>query len=613
MGNRPILTASFLALVTSAASAGDLTYSSRAVFEAAPGGGIPLVEGFEGYQNGQALGPLFAGQGIFATPTPPSAFAGSWGACAVQGKAALPEPRGQGLPLVVLFSTPVFAVGADLFDDGAQADVLALEAITTSGTVLSVEEASGSPACVGFLGASSDDGIVRARFHMAGSGKNFEADHLTIRRFGTAGAGPGYEEEPPLLKADLYPSSGPEGTSVRLRRSLSPYLATYQPEDVLLLGTGQGGFFGRVQHLSSSRAVGRVGFLAPFPAPQAVHLWFGAGADLTVAPLGGVSWGAPAYSWSAPKQHPDVASVTPFRGDGLDPFQACFQDPEPRARAPFRIGAGGVVRLAPPGPGTCDGDRFAGWLQFDTALERVAVHVPPSGSLPEEPWATANAFLLHPLNVALATVGAAATWDPAAQEVVVTSSVGPVLAVHPESRLRFDFDPDRHPVFTQQRGSIDEFAPPLDPAQPRPQWRLFAEQQYNAASRDYDEVAIDDGLTETYDAFGTGSGPVRAANWETRIHGDGAQTETDRFEIGWDSTSQLVDWRIDFVDLAQLSFRWRPGDLTSICFDLDALPNEDFSTTSVLHRLQEDLLDVLIYDDTSVDYSILRVRRCSHP
>src|SRR6266581_1701952 len=100
---------------SSAAFAANKTYRSRAAFQAdiSP---PALLENFDNFGNGQTVAGLLGGLVTFDSPLPTAIF-GGWGSGEFSGGGLTPEPRFQGSSLTLNFTSPVFGVGANAFDD----------------------------------------------------------------------------------------------------------------------------------------------------------------------------------------------------------------------------------------------------------------------------------------------------------------------------------------------------------------------------------------------------------------------------------------------------------------------------------------------------------------
>ena len=126
-----------------------------------------------------------------------------------------------------------------------------------------------------------------------------------------------------------------------------------------------------------------------------------------------------------------------------------------------------------------------------------------------------------------------------------------------------------------------------------------------------------------------GPGTIRAACLEIRIKGLAAQTYTDFIILGWtgvapNSVEKHFDWNMSLNCIDEEGSSWAPGDDVVLRFDLSQLPvftncpNSQSSTTmpvltgtsSILHTLQDGRLEILVQDDTQVDYAKIRVLRC---
>ena len=69
-------------------------------------------------------------------------------------------------------------------------------------------------------------------------------------------------------------------------------------------------------------------------------------------------------------------------------------------------------------------------------------------------------------------------------------------------------------------------------------------------------------------------------------------------------------WQNRFENLPEAGGDWRPGDVSTFCLDLDALPKPMGGTVSVLSQLATGRLGIRIDDDTGVDYMILTIAVC---
>lgn len=173
----------------------DATYRDRTTFEAASAEPV-LLENFDGFPNGLQVDQLFDCLVTFEEPLP-QIFFGQWNLAGTAGEFSggglLPRPFFAGTPLILNFSTPVFGVGANLFDDfdGTPViNVITLTVTTANDVSFSVSEDVNNVGDTGFLGATSPDGIVEAVYSIDNTNGNLEMDLLTVAPF-SGGAGDG--------------------------------------------------------------------------------------------------------------------------------------------------------------------------------------------------------------------------------------------------------------------------------------------------------------------------------------------------------------------------------------------------------------------------------------
>ena len=182
--NKKGLLALILFTTSNVANAAAISFTDRTAFETAVG---PfLFENFDSFPGGAGVVSLFGGLVNFPSPSP-SVFYGNWTASGtvapgpVEGGALLPEPYNPPIyapPLQIEFSTPVFAIGADLFDDFDGLHTLSLLVETNEGNTYQISETSNQPQA-GFLGFLSLEGIIAAQF-FDDSNNVIEVDNLTV-------------------------------------------------------------------------------------------------------------------------------------------------------------------------------------------------------------------------------------------------------------------------------------------------------------------------------------------------------------------------------------------------------------------------------------------------
>lgn len=120
----------------------------------------------------------------------------------------------------------------------------------------------------------------------------------------------------------------------------------------------------------------------------------------------------------------------------------------------------------------------------------------------------------------------------------------------------------------------------------------------HAATEYFDSFEPDHWFIHTLSSFRTEKCVVRNATLTMRVRAGTASSYNDGIAIRRDghllwsgSIAQLTEDRI-----------WMTGKTTLLSLDLTALPLADGSTTTILPAIQNGQLDVLLFDDTSIDY-----------
>lgn len=171
--------------VSAAAQNTNLTYTNRAQFEAAVNCSL-LTDNFDSYINGTESPSLLSGLVTFPAPKP-QIFWGSWDLTATGGQFSgaglLPYPFFQAKPIKMEFSSPVFGIGGNVFDDfdgSTLINEITLSVTNTLGEIISISETSVNMGDCGFLGITSSEGIISAEISMNGTDGNLEFDLLTV-------------------------------------------------------------------------------------------------------------------------------------------------------------------------------------------------------------------------------------------------------------------------------------------------------------------------------------------------------------------------------------------------------------------------------------------------
>ncbi|MCK4460337.1 MAG: T9SS type A sorting domain-containing protein [candidate division Zixibacteria bacterium] len=128
----------------------------------------------------------------------------------------------------------------------------------------------------------------------------------------------------------------------------------------------------------------------------------------------------------------------------------------------------------------------------------------------------------------------------------------------------------------------------------------------------FDSVCINQGFGHTFSCWPE-SCQVVGATLCMRLKATGVIPHTDKLYLGeWDGIGAF--WAIELNDLEDLAGGtgpWSSGDVMTVCLDLANLPATGLGTLqNLLGELQAGRLDVLIQDDTEVDYLELIVETC---
>jgi len=160
------------------------TYTNRATFLAATNGTV-LTESFDSLANFSSVSSVLSSRASFSPAA--LAFPGSWNMFGTGGTFSgiglLPTPFFAGSPLITTFSSPVFGVGANVFDDFdglILVNIITLTVTTSTGQIIIVSENNNTMGDCGFLGVTSTDGIVSAVFSISDLFGNLEVDQLTL-------------------------------------------------------------------------------------------------------------------------------------------------------------------------------------------------------------------------------------------------------------------------------------------------------------------------------------------------------------------------------------------------------------------------------------------------
>ncbi len=414
----------------------------------------------------------------------------------------------------------------------------------------------------------------------------------------------------------VSPTTGDEGTAIQVTGDFSVEAAAYGAKDVLMEGAGTRGFLGRGTSLQPNAFGGDVVHVSPFPTSQKVLLHFGAGAEALIPSLDGVVlYPQPAWTWVETGASTSLSTTNSFQPTPSFIDLPCEEMPM-EVDVRFRLDpADGCLKARLPGAGTCSGDVLSYFVLFSTNSGKVALTLPATSPTPNFAWGVASGYLTFPMNIQLASAGVVAGYDFLTQELTLCPLPGTVITgMAPSSYVRIRFDPTKHQEFEEIAGVDDDFLGGIDLSSPSAAFSSFVAALIpSQGQREYDdEGSCDRNLRETFDDFGSTSadGPVRMALYEVHINAYSCLTTTDSIVIGWDGAGAM-DWSEKMIQLDDLAMSWVPGQEATLCFNLNELPETGQTTTrSILHRVESDVLDTYIQDDTEVDYIKLRVLRC---
>ena len=168
---------------------------------------------------------------------------------------------------------------------------------------------------------------------------------------------------------------------------------------------------------------------------------------------------------------------------------------------------------------------------------------------------------------------------------------------------------------TYMAGTDDNFAYPYEPTTPSPMYQDYADMFWPQATyRQFDQPGTDVALIHTF-VFPEVTGRICRATIEMRVRaGSSSLVDNDSFRFslkgGANPQESHVYWR---------TFRWTvgagtfpPGTEAVMKLDLADLPGTYFPN-NILSKLSDRELEVMVEDDTMVDYIKLTVCKCQGP
>lgn len=160
-------------------------------------------------------------------------------------------------------------------------------------------------------------------------------------------------------------------------------------------------------------------------------------------------------------------------------------------------------------------------------------------------------------------------------------------------------------------GVEDDFALPAEPTQPAADLVAYTQKWWPLpATRQFDTEATDLALIHTFTGW---QGPICGATLELHLHGGPSTLSSNdsiRLELlgGSDHQKAFLYW----VTIHYVLGDWGPGQAGVVTLDLADLPVYGGFPTDILISLNDGRMDLMVEDDTAVDYAKLDICGCRH-
>lgn len=156
-------------------------------------------------------------------------------------------------------------------------------------------------------------------------------------------------------------------------------------------------------------------------------------------------------------------------------------------------------------------------------------------------------------------------------------------------------------------GAADDFALPFEDVFPRPELAAFITDYLQHPIRACDEPGPDRTVGHTFTGL---PDEICAATLELRLRAEigGSSNDTVGMEFLEDvipGQGPVWGWGLFISTITGLN--WSPGAETTIVLDLAQLLPDPSGHTNVLEHLQDGDLDLVVDDDTTMDYAVLTV------
>jgi len=161
-------------------------------------------------------------------------------------------------------------------------------------------------------------------------------------------------------------------------------------------------------------------------------------------------------------------------------------------------------------------------------------------------------------------------------------------------------------------GIEDDFAPPQEATSPSDELVAYTEESWpQVTTRLFDTEGTDMALIHTFTGW---TEPPCGATLTLHVHAGPNPLSTNdsiRMQVigGSDPQQAFLYW----VTIRFVTGSWGPGDDAVVTLDLADLPAYGGFPTDILPSLSGGKLDLLVEDDTAVDYAQLDICRCPHP
>jgi len=161
-------------------------------------------------------------------------------------------------------------------------------------------------------------------------------------------------------------------------------------------------------------------------------------------------------------------------------------------------------------------------------------------------------------------------------------------------------------------GVEDEFAPPPEPTSPSPEVLAYVTQYWPSPPiRQFDTIGTDLVLIHTFTGW---TGPVCGARLKLRLAaGSSSLVANDGVWLSFVGGPDIFDSFVYRTTIANIAGSWAPGSVETMDVDLSALPIFEDYPTNILDALSDGALEVLVEDDSAVDYAFLAICPCPVP